>query len=137
MLLTNLQPFPFADSSKAQVGQQVVVVGSSRTLPVPATAGVVSALNRSTSVAGPGAALTGLLQVRASGYPSASGTALVDQLGHLIGIPVAMTAAPAAGSTATSTIYAVPANQVTTISSQVIKQGVAAIAGLGRLGIQE
>src|SRR5690348_15992140 len=64
---TNLRPIAFADSSKVQVGQFAIAIGSPLGLQQSATFGIVSALNRTAGEGqgGPASVLTGLIQTSA------------------------------------------------------------------------
>jgi putative serine protease PepD len=82
-------PVPeFGDSAGLQVGQTVVAVGSPFGLDKTITAGIVSALSRSTLTIGANdvTAYTNLIQTDAAINPGNSGGALADEDGRVIGI---------------------------------------------------
>jgi putative serine protease PepD len=135
---TGLRPIAFADSSKVQVGQFAIAVGSPLGLTQSATFGIVSALNRDAAEGpgGPAAQLTGLIQTSAPINPGNSGGALVDLQGRLIGIPTLGAVNPESGNAADGIGFAIPSNTVQTISQQVIKSGSITPAGRPFLGIQ-
>jgi putative serine protease PepD len=122
---SNLQPIAIADSSKAQVGEFAIALGTPLGLRNSVTFGVVSALNRSASEApdGPADTLTGLIQTSAPINPGNSGGALVNLQGQLIGIPTLGETDPQTGGAANSIGYAIASNQVSSISRQLIQHG--------------
>jgi len=135
---TGLQPIAFADSSKAQVGEFAIAVGYPLGLKETATFGIVSALNRTASEApdGPAGILTGLIQTSAPINPGNSGGALVNLQGQLLGIPTLGETNPQTGTAASGIGYAIPANRVTTVATQLIQHGSVASTGQGFIGIQ-
>jgi putative serine protease PepD len=107
-----LTPMVFADSSKINVGDQVVAIGAPLGLEATVTRGIVSALNRTIQVASsenpdetglefwsgssvPPVSL-GVIQTDAAINPGNSGGALVNIRGELIGINVAIARASGA-----------------------------------------
>jgi S1-C subfamily serine protease len=80
---------PAVMSGGAQVGDAVFPVGNPLGLRGTLTAGVVSALNRSTRVEG-GRTLRRLIQFDAAVNPGNSGGPLLDRDGHVIGIVTAL-----------------------------------------------
>jgi S1-C subfamily serine protease len=135
---TGLRPIAFADSSKLQVGQFAIAVGSPLGLTQSATFGIVSALNRTAQEGqgGPAAQLSGLIQTSAPINPGNSGGALVDLQGRLIGIPTLGAVNTETGTAADGIGFAIPSNTVQTISQQVIKSGSIAPTGRPFLGIE-
>lgn len=80
-----LQPLTFADSSKVQVGDGVVAIGSPFGLSGTVTTGVVSALNR--SITAPNRyTITGAIQTDAPINRGNSGGPLLDSHGDVIGV---------------------------------------------------
>jgi putative serine protease PepD len=80
-----LQPLTFADSSKVQVGDGVVAIGSPFGLSGTVTTGIVSALGR--SIAAPNRyTITGAIQTDAPINRGNSGGPLLDSKGDVIGI---------------------------------------------------
>ena len=80
-----LHPVTLGDSSRVQVGDQALAIGSPFGLAGTLTEGIVSGLNR-TSTAQNGRGLTGLIQTDAAINPGNSGGALLNSQGALIGI---------------------------------------------------
>jgi S1-C subfamily serine protease len=136
--VNNLHPISFGDSSKVQVGQFAVAVGSPLGLQETATFGIVSALNRAASEGpnGPAQTLVGLIQTSAPINPGNSGGALVDLQGQLIGVPTLAAVDPSIGAPANGIGFAIPSNRVQFVAQQLIKNGKLTSTGQGFLGIQ-
>jgi putative serine protease PepD len=82
---SQLHPIPFADSSKAQVGDPVVAIGSPFSLPETVTAGIVSAVGRAIQAPN-GYTITGAIQTDAAINPGNSGGPLLDADGQVLGL---------------------------------------------------
>lgn len=134
---TNLQAIAFGDSSKLQVGQFAIAIGSPLGLAQSATMGIVSALNRTASEApnGPAGELIGLIQTSAPINPGNSGGALVDLAGQFIGIPTLGAVDPNSGTTANGIGFAIPSNRVKYVTQQLIQSGHLVTTGQGFLGV--
>jgi S1-C subfamily serine protease len=134
----SLQPIAFGDSSKAQVGQFVVALGSPLGLQQSATFGIVSALNRTASEGsnGPAQELTGLIQTSAPINPGNSGGALVNLSGQLIGVPTLGAVDPNSGGAANGIGFAIPSDRVKFVMDQLIKNGHLVNSGQGFIGIK-
>lgn len=146
-------PIVFADSAKLNVGDRVVAIGAPLGLANTVTEGIVSALNRTISVAsaaapensqsgqgglqffnGNGQAVNlRVIQTDAAINPGNSGGALVDEQGRLIGINVAIASAGnSSGQSGNIGVgFAIPANVAARISKEIIKTGKASHALLG------
>ncbi|MGJ8724398.1 MAG: trypsin-like peptidase domain-containing protein [Roseibacillus sp.] len=114
-------PFlPFADSDHLLVGDPVWAVGNPFKIGLTATAGMVSALNRTgLSITGPGG-YEAFIQTDAPINPGNSGGALVDHEGRLVGINTAIWG----GLRANVGIgFAVPANFVRHIAGRLREDG--------------
>jgi putative serine protease PepD len=81
----NLHPLSWADSSKVQVGDSVVALGSPYGLEGTLTAGIVSALNRSIEAPN-NYTITGAIQTDAPINHGNSGGPLLNSAGQVIGI---------------------------------------------------
>jgi len=108
----------FADSTKIQVGQPVVAIGSPLGNQGSVTAGIISALHRTLSAVGNGQggseSLADVLQTDAPINPGNSGGPLADAAGHVIGMN-------AAGETSANSIgYAIPSAVVRRIAADLI-----------------
>ena len=95
----NLKPIAFGDSSKVQVGDFALALGSPLGLEQSATTGIVSALNRSARVV-----------TSAPINPGNSGGALVNTQGELIGIPTLGAVDPTSGAAANGIGFAITSN---------------------------
>ncbi len=145
-------PIEFADSSKVNVGDNVVAIGAPLGLEESVTTGILSALNRTIQVAssavpdgslqlwnGSGAAPVSLrvLQTDAAINPGNSGGALLNSKGQLIGINVAIaTASSNTAGTQSGSIgvgFSIPSNIAKRISDELIKSGKASHGLLGAL----
>jgi putative serine protease PepD len=135
---SKLSPISFADSSKVQVGQFAVAIGSPLGLEETATLGIVSALNRAATEGqnGPASTLVGLIQTSAPINPGNSGGALVDLRGQLIGIPTLAAVDPQIGAPANGIGFAIPSNRVQFVARQLMKSGRLTSSGQGFLGIE-
>jgi putative serine protease PepD len=145
-----LIPMVFADSSKINVGDQVVAIGAPLGLEATVTRGIVSALNRTIQVASsedpnetglefwsgssvPPVSL-GVIQTDAAINPGNSGGALVNVKGELIGINVAIARAGRAvegGSIGVG--FAIPSNVADRIAKDIMETGKATHGVLGVL----
>ncbi|HLQ61264.1 MAG TPA: trypsin-like peptidase domain-containing protein [Candidatus Acidoferrales bacterium] len=82
----------FADSTRVQVGQPVVAIGSPHGQQGSVTVGVISALHRTIRAGAGGSAaetLPDVLQTDAPINPGNSGGPLADAAGHVIGVNTA------------------------------------------------
>lgn len=143
----------FADSSSLNVGDPVIAIGAPLGLPETVTTGIVSALNRTISVAnssapsdgsglqlwnGTGAAPVSLsvIQTDAAINPGNSGGALVDASGKLIGINVAIASTGSSTSGQSGNIgvgFAIPSNVAKRIADEIVKTGKASHGLLGAM----
>jgi S1-C subfamily serine protease len=108
-------PISFANSDILEVGEQAVAIGNPFGYTGTVTLGIVSALGRELEMPS-GAVLKKVIQTDASLNPGNSGGPLVNILGELIGINVALR------QDAQSMGFAIPANRV----RLVIKKAMAA-----------
>ena len=113
----NLQPVTFTDSDKIEVGDIALAIGNPFGLKESVTAGIVSALNR-TSI--------GLndyedfIQTDAAINPGNSGGALVDLKGRLIGINSAILSSSGGNN---GIGFAIPSNMVRFVVTSLITKG--------------
>ena len=143
-------PVQFADSSKINVGDRVVAIGAPLGLANTVTEGIVSALNRTISVAsaevpenqglgglqffsGSGTAVNlRVIQTDAAINPGNSGGALVDEEGRLIGINVAIASAGSGAQAGNIGVgFAIPSNVAQRIANEIMGTGTASHALLG------
>jgi serine protease Do len=91
----SLQPVEMADSSEVRVGQLAMAIGNPFGLEGTMTVGFISALGRSLPVASgnmlaPTYTIPDIIQTDAPINPGNSGGVLVDDDGHVIGVPTAI-----------------------------------------------
>ncbi len=121
----NLTALPLADSDSLRVGDFVVAIGNPFGLGQTVTSGIVSALGRT------GLGIQGyedFIQTDASINPGNSGGALVNLRGELIGINTAIIA-PGGGNVGIG--FAIPANMVSRLMSQIVAHGAVRRGQLG------
>jgi putative serine protease PepD len=141
-----LAPIRFGEVSGLEVGQPVMALGNPLGLSETVTTGIISALDRpvvTTQEPGQGAAfnrtgaqqvVTNAIQTSAAINPGNSGGALVNANGELIGITssIASLGSSAGGSSGNIGIgFAIPADQVKSVTDQLIQSGRAEHALLG------
>lgn len=135
-----LRPAKFGDSSKVQVGQIVLAMGSPLGLSSSVTQGIISAVGRtvteSESGGGTGATIGNMLQTSAAINPGNSGGALVNLDSEVIGIPTLAATDPALGEGPAPGIgFAIPAAMVKTVADQIIQNGRVTDSGRAALDI--
>jgi putative serine protease PepD len=145
-----LTPMVFADSTKINVGDQVVAIGAPLGFEATVTRGIVSALNRTIQVASSenpeeqglqfwsGSSVPpvnlGVIQTDAAINPGNSGGALVNDKGELVGINVAIAKAGSSAESGSIGVgFAIPANVAKRISDDIIANGSATHGVLGVL----
>lgn len=147
------KPVQFADSSNLNVGDPVIAIGAPLGLPETVTTGIVSALNRTISVANSSAPSNGsglqlwngsgtapvslsVIQTDAAINPGNSGGALVDSVGKLIGINVAIASTGSSTTGQSGNIgvgFAIPSNVAKRIADEIVKTGKATHGLLGAM----
>ena len=113
---SELHPIAFADSSTAQVGDEVVAIGSPFSLPETTTAGIVSQIGRSITAPN-NYTITGAIQTDAAINPGNSGGPLLDANGHVLGLNDQIQTN--SGSNA-GVGFAIPSNTVARIANEII-----------------
>src|SRR5581483_7733985 len=124
------------DSSKLQVGQEVLAVGNPLGITQTVTNGIVSALDRNVADGPNGSILPGTIQTDAPINPGNSGGALVNLQGNLIGIPTLTAIDPQFNTPANGVGFAIPSNRVSFIAQQIIENGRVTHTGRAVLGVQ-
>ncbi|MEN9992822.1 MAG: hypothetical protein RLY83_392 [Actinomycetota bacterium] len=147
------KPIAFADSAALNVGDPVIAIGAPLGLPETVTTGIVSALNRTISVANSSAPSDGsglqlwngagtapvslsVIQTDAAINPGNSGGALVNSTGELIGINVAIASTGSSTSGQSGNIgvgFAIPSNVAKRIADEIVKTGKASHGLLGAM----
>jgi S1-C subfamily serine protease len=121
---------PLGDSSKLQVGQEVLAIGNPLGITQTVTSGIISALDRTVST------IPDAIQTDAAINPGNSGGALVDLQGNLVGIPTLTAIDPQFETPANGVGFAIPSNRVSFIAPQIIETGKVTHTGRAALGIQ-
>ena len=111
------------DSSKLQVGQNVLAIGNPLGINETVTGGIVSALGRSVSEGQGGATINNAIQTDAALNPGNSGGALIDLQGNLIGIPTLGAINTEYNTPADGVSFAIPSNTVASVAAQLIANG--------------
>ncbi|MFE0103740.1 S1C family serine protease [Streptomyces sp. NPDC059009] len=137
---SGLKAAKFGDSTKAEVGQIVLAMGSPLGLSSSVTQGIVSATGRTVSEGrsggGTGATIANMVQTSAAINPGNSGGALVNLDGEVIGIPTLAATDPDMGDSAAPGIgFAIPSSMVTTVAGQIVKDGKVTDSGRAALDI--
>ncbi len=131
----NISAATLGDSSKLQVGEDVLAIGNPLGITQTVTNGIVSALGRSVSEGQGGATLPGAIQTDAPINPGNSGGALVDLQGNVIGIPTLTAIDPEFNAPANGVGFAIPSNRVSFIAPQIISTGTVSHTGRAALNI--
>jgi S1-C subfamily serine protease len=127
---SNLTVAPLGDSSKLQVGQEVLAIGNPLGITQTVTSGIISALDRVVST------IPDAIQTDAAINPGNSGGALVDLQGTLVGIPTLTAIDPQFETPANGVGFAIPSNRVRFIAPQLIETGKVTHTGRAAFGIQ-
>ena len=122
------------NSSKLQVGLEVLVIGNPLGITQTVTNGIVSALNRTVSEGQGGGTIPNAIQTDAPINPGNSGGALVDLQGNLVGIPTLTAIDPEFNTPANGVGFAIPSNRVAFIVPQIIQTGSVTHTGRAALG---
>jgi putative serine protease PepD len=124
---SDLYPLTLGDSSKVQVGDNVVAIGAPFGLAETVTAGIVSALHRQMTSPN-NFTIDDSIQTDAAINHGNSGGPLLDAQGHVIGVN-AQIESDSGGNDGVG--FAIPSNTVKSIVSQLISNGTAQHAYLG------
>jgi S1-C subfamily serine protease len=130
----SLKPASFADSSKLVQGDIVMAIGNPLGLQTTVSEGIVSAVGRTVPEPG-GSAILNAIQTTAAINPGNSGGALANLDGKVVGIPTLAAADPQLGGAALGIGFAIPANTVTDIAGQIIRDGKVTNSHRGYLGV--
>jgi len=123
----SLTPLPLGDSDEVQVGDAVVAIGNPFSLTRTATAGIVSAVER-TIDAPNGFSIGHAIQTDAAINHGNSGGPLIDSRGEVIGVNAQITG----GTEGNVGIgFAIPVNTVKDVAAQLIRNGKVRHAFLG------
>ncbi|MDQ6730444.1 MAG: trypsin-like peptidase domain-containing protein, partial [Actinomycetota bacterium] len=122
---SELHPIPFADSSQAAVGDQVVAIGSPFSLPETTTTGIVSQTGRPIRAPN-GYTIPNAVQTDAAINPGNSGGPLLDASGHVVGLNDQIETNNTTGSgqgSSSGVGFAIPSNTVKRIAGRIIASG--------------
>ncbi|MBL8692781.1 MAG: trypsin-like peptidase domain-containing protein [Planctomycetes bacterium] len=122
-----LKPLPLGSSSDLQVGQKVFVIGNPFGLDKTLTTGVVSAIGREIRAV-TGRLIQGVIQTDAAINPGNSGGPLLDSAGRVIGVTTAIVSPSGAYA---GVGFAVPADTVANVVTQIIRHGRVIRPGFG------
>jgi S1-C subfamily serine protease len=134
----NMVVATLGDSSKLQLGEDVVAIGNPLGNAESVTHGIISALNRSKLERYKPMALNALpntIQIDAPINPGNGGGALADLQGNVIGITTLMQFDSSYNALANGIGFAIPVNQVRLIVPQIIRDGVVTHTGRAALDI--
>lgn len=125
---TGLKPAVFGDSTRLRVGEIVMAMGNPLGLSGSVTEGIISALGRTVTEPmgenSPGATISGAIQTSAPINPGNSGGALVNLRGEVVGVPTLTAVNPELGNAQAPGIgFAIPANIVKDVATQIIRDG--------------
>lgn len=121
-----LDPVPFGDSSKLQVGQKVLAIGNPFGLEQSLSTGVISCIRK--VVQAGNVEIEDVIQTDAAINPGNSGGPLLDSDGRLIGVNTAIFT-PSGGNVGIG--FAIPANTVRGVLDDLLKQGYVTYGFLG------
>jgi S1-C subfamily serine protease len=128
-----LHPLPFADSSKVQVGDSVIAIGSPFSQPNTVTAGIVSAVGRTISAPNQ-FTIPNAIQTDAAINPGNSGGPLINAAGQVIGLNDQIDTGNQNGQgqgSSSGVGFATPSNSDVRIARQIISTGKAQNAYVG------
>jgi len=111
------------DSSKLQVGEDVLAIGNPLGITESVSHGIISALGRTVSEGQGGGTISNAVQTDAAINPGNSGGALIDLQGNLIGIPTLGAIDTEYNTPANGVGFAIPSNTVAAVVSQLIAAG--------------
>ena len=126
-LLKSFQPFELAHTRDLMVGQKTIAIGNPFGLDHSLTTGVISALGRQMPGVG-GVSIPDMIQTDASINPGNSGGPLLDSAGRLIGLNTLIFSKSGSSS---GVGFAVSADEISRIVTQIIKNGRVVLAGIG------
>lgn len=129
----DIAPITVGKSSNLIVGQSVFAIGNPFGLQRTLTQGIISALDRRLPTQG-GREIAGVIQTDAAINPGNSGGPLVDSAGRLIAINTAIIAP---SGTFAGVGFSVPVDTVNRIVPEIIRNGRAALPGIGIQALPE
>lgn len=125
--IQSVTPFDLVKQTDLLVGQKTLAIGNPYGLDHTLTVGVISALGRQFPGVG-GVTIRNMIQTDAAINPGNSGGPLLDSHGHLIGLNTAIFSQSGASA---GIGFAVPAEDIQRIATQIIEHGRIRQAGVG------
>lgn len=121
----NLPTVTLGDSSKLNVGESVVAIGSPLGLASTVTSGIISALNRPVTTGTFGAeSFVNAIQTDAAINPGNSGGALLDSRGRIIGVNSAIATLSSGGTSGSIGLgFSIPINEAKRVIDELIASG--------------
>jgi len=132
----NMVVATLGDSSKLQVGEDVLAIGNSLGMKETVTHGIISALNRSVVEHPRGPIIPNTIQTDAPVNLGNSGGALTDLQGNVIGISTLIAVDARFNAPVDGVGFAIPINQVKRIVPQIIEDGSVTHTGRAALRIR-
>jgi S1-C subfamily serine protease len=129
--LAAFEPFKMAATHELLVGQKAIAIGNPYGLDHTLTVGVISALGRQVPGIG-GVTIRDMIQTDAAVNPGNSGGPLLDSQGRLLGMNTAIFSKSGASA---GIGFAVPADEIVRIVTQIIQHGRVKLAGIGVLRV--
>jgi len=126
------QPLRMGNSSKLQVGDQVIAIGNPYGLAGSMTSGIVSQLGRLISAPGTSYAIPDMIQIDALINPGNSGGPLIDLYSRVVGMNTAGILSENGGFSGIG--LAIPSNAITRIVPSIIEKGIFSHPWLGIAG---
>lgn len=130
--IQSISPFNLVAQNDLLVGQKALAIGNPYGLDHTLTVGVISALGRQVPGVG-GVTIRNMIQTDAAINPGNSGGPLLDSHGHLIGLNTAIFSKSGASA---GIGFAVPAEDIQRIATQIIEHGRIRLAGIGIVPVE-
>jgi len=126
------QPLRMGNSSKLEVGDQVIAIGNPYGLAGPMTSGIVSQLGRLMTAQGTSFAIPDMIQIDALINPGNSGGPLIDLDSRVVGMNTAGILSENGGFSGIG--LAIPSNAITRIVPSIIEKGIYSQPWMGIAG---
>jgi S1-C subfamily serine protease len=127
------QPLQIGNSSKLEVGDQVIAIGNPYGLAGSMTSGIVSQLGRLMTAQGTSYAIPGMIQIDALINPGNSGGPLIDLDSRVVGMNTAGILSENGGFSGIG--LAIPSNAMTRIVPSIIEKGTFSHPWMGIAGV--
>lgn len=127
------QPLQIGNSSKLEVGDQVIAIGNPYGLAGSMTSGIVSQLGRLMTAQGISYAISGMIQIDALINPGNSGGPLIDLDSRVVGMNTAGILSENGGFSGIGLV--IPSNAITRIVPSIIEKGLFSHPWMGIAGV--